>query len=519
MLQKSSFRAVFPKKPVHTPYPGAVFCLALIFMLCLTACRRSSVWQVLPPDTGTKEAAEITAPSPDTDPPQTGSMSEESGSGTETEQPPATDDGAHSASSAANSTAPESVTQRETEPQTDRAAASETRTAADETISPPVTKQPETVSSDTKAPETEAPAEQPYVPSEEDLSASVPRYAYEALSDSDRKQYTLILESLLNRRDTCTFPERYSKNKITKLISAVLADYPEIFWTTGAGILYTFPDGTKAFSFQYIMTEEEISAHQTALSSVKAAFLKSLPADASEYEKAIAVYEYLIRQTRYDTETYQKCLRQEEIPPVSQTLCNALLDRYAVCTGYAKAAQYLLHASGMEATLVTGTASGSNHAWIVFRMNGIYYHMDACWGDPTNENGEDTGKISYLYFAMSDEEIFLTHSPDVSYPLPACPGGSDTYFRRNGLWFDSYDRSAVGSLLFAALSEHRSMLSFRFSSDSPYREAVCDLITDKALSKLLLEAAEELRIPAPQLAYSKKDDYALITLYFTYSEA
>lgn len=495
-------------------------CLMLFLLLCFSGCRKSPVWQILPAETDT--SAEITAPSvtKEPDPMESNPDGITIGFGTESGDDPDTVAN-ESGIPEKHDTAP-SETGKDSPDSTSESSAvrpgSDTKSPQPSETFPPTETEAETDRSgaETDDSETDDSFRPPHETTADDLSSAVPRYVYHTLSEPEQEQYDLILEALLSRKEACSFPTGSSKKEVALLVSAVLADYPEIFWTSGAGIYSVYPDGTIDFSFRYIFSEQEIEAYKAALSSVKDAFLKSLPKGASDYEKAMCVYEYLIRTTRYDTETYRKSQRQEELPPVSQTLCNALLDHYAVCTGYAKAAQYLLHAAGLDATFLTGTARGANHAWIIYRMNGRRYHMDACWGDPTDANGSDTGTINYLYFALSDEELSLTHSPDVLYTVPTCEGGSDTYFGQNGLYFESFDEDTFASAAAASISRRQDIFSVRFSADAAYREAISVLFTNGRLLPLLREKIKDGRLPEPQVAYSADDTYAVITLYFTY---
>ena len=516
----------------------AAFFVMLVPFLFIS-CRKAPVWTVIPEDgytsdtfTDTKEDAESTNPPAVTDSVQTKPE-------TEHKKEPTSDDlqTASSVSESGNENHsgvkpetrdPVEITPTETEVpklpvfETNR---SETDRSPSETEapvkSPDVTEYPETASPETASPETTPPESHQNPPSSDIvLFETVPRYVYTTLSDLDKQQYQIILDAILKQTASCSFSEKYSKTKIRKLIDAVLADYPEIFWTTGAGIYYSFPDGTKAFSFQYIMTDEEIKQTQTAINAARDDFLQNVSDLNTDYEKALAVYEYLIMNTGYDTETYQKGLLQEEIDSVTQTMCDALLKHCAVCTGYAKAAQYLLHSLGIEATFAAGTASGSNHAWLCYRMNGCYYYMDPCWGDPTDSEYKDTGRINYLYFALSEEELSLTHSLDVSYQLPVCQGGDDTYFHHNGLLFETYDSEDLCYALQKTVLARGTVLTFRYTSYTAYETALSDLFTNGTLHTLVGDAAGQAGIASSslQISYSKKDAYNLITLYIAYTD-
>ena len=100
-------------------------------------------------------------------------------------------------------------------------------------------------------------------------------------------------------------------------------------------------------------TDEEIQEIQAAADNACQEVSALVSEGADDYEKAKAVYTYLI-----DTAEYQE---SED----DQSMAGIFWRKQAVCAGYAGAAQYLLEYLGVPCIYVEGSTAGSTegHAW------------------------------------------------------------------------------------------------------------------------------------------------------------
>ncbi len=119
--------------------------------------------------------------------------------------------------------------------------------------------------------------------------------------------------------------------------------------------------------------------------------------DMSEFEKEMAIHDYIVLNTKYDEEALNGNISSELI----FTSYGCLVNNFAVCDGYAKAMQLLLNKVGVYTIRVTGDGNGVSHAWNIVRINGKNYQVDATWNDPV----PDSGYVRYKYFNMSDADI------------------------------------------------------------------------------------------------------------------
>ncbi|MFB9325882.1 transglutaminase domain-containing protein [Paenibacillus aurantiacus] len=145
----------------------------------------------------------------------------------------------------------------------------------------------------------------------------------------------------------------------------------------------------------------------------------------SDYEKELAIHDYLVLHTAYDEANY----KQGTVPDDSYSAYGALVKGIAVCQGYANAANLLLNMSGIEAHIVTGTVGGEPHAWNKIRLEGDYYNVDVTWDDPVPDK---QGRVYYGYFNVTDDELRQDHEW-VDNGLPAALGTMYNYYRHNQL--------------------------------------------------------------------------------------
>ena len=100
--------------------------------------------------------------------------------------------------------------------------------------------------------------------------------------------------------------------------------------------------------------------------------------DATELEVERRVYAWLCTYVGYDWRHQNPAL---EPPRESFEPYGALVERTAVCLGFAGAFQLLMDLSGIECITVVGAAfrSRKDHAWNMVRLDGAWYCVDATW--------------------------------------------------------------------------------------------------------------------------------------------
>lgn len=118
----------------------------------------------------------------------------------------------------------------------------------------------------------------------------------------------------------------------------------------------------------------------------------------TDAEKLKAVHDYIVLNTAYDYENYEK----DTIPDDSYTEYGVLFKGVAVCEGYAETMKLFLDLMEIDNYYVTGKIKTTNegHAWNVVRIDGKYVQVDSTWDDPVPNR---PGEVSYDYFMVTDD--------------------------------------------------------------------------------------------------------------------
>lgn len=333
------------------------------------------------------------------------------------------------------------------------------------------------------------------------------RYYKTQLSPEVQYLYDKLLDGLYAQEEEIVglYPDT---GNLEAAIAAIERDYPELFWFSGTGSIETtlFMQNPTAAVYRptYLMGREERETAQQQVDRFCTDFLKTVPEGASDYDKIMAVYRYIIDQTDY-------------VDLDSNSILNVIIDGKGLCGCYAKTTQYLLSRLGIDCTTISGEAGGILHAWNLVWPDGVPCWLDTTWGDPQMTDGSKNDGISYDYFCITTADLLKTHKISDTVPVPTCTDESYSYYRRNGLYFDSYHPQAFISPLAAALAEGSDELSLRFSPES-YSAALRSLLTNGDYAAVFKRAANQAGItvnPNQKLFYSRNDSMNSIHLIWS----
>ena len=206
-------------------------------------------------------------------------------------------------------------------------------------------------------------------------------------------------------------------------------DHPLYCWVDSQYTYYTLSNRVTKIVPRYTMSLAEAKGAEAGIAASAAYMLEGLHDGMDEFQRELIIHDRLIRWASYDSSLSA---------PHTHDLYGVLMNRLAVCDGYAKAFQYLLSQAGIQSLMARGWADGGGHAWNVVRINGAYYHTDITWDDPLGMG--DPFYVSYGYFNITAREMEQDHLIDSdSYPLPPCTATADNYFLRLGYTADSLD--------------------------------------------------------------------------------
>ncbi len=336
------------------------------------------------------------------------------------------------------------------------------------------------------------------------------KYYYSLLTDEAEQQtYHTIVQGLEAQEEEIEL-ELTDADRVGVLFDMVLRDYPEYFWCDGSGVttVYTGPRSRTILEPGYTYAMEQRTEMQKEIDAAAEECLSGIAADATDYRKIQHVYNWIVDTVEYDASASD-----------NQNIYSVFAGRRSVCAGYSKATQYLLERMGVFCTYVTGEAGGNaRHAWNLVRIGEDYYYVDTTWGDPvfmTEMQGEAQDYVSYDYLCCDDTQLFMTHTPDSDFPLPACTHMEYNYYVINDMYYTSYDPDLWQERMDEKIDAKENPTVFKFASHDLYLEA-----HDEILGNLLNEGVRSVaeRYGQRTVRYQYLDDEELnkITIYWQY---
>ena len=136
--------------------------------------------------------------------------------------------------------------------------------------------------------------------------------------------------------------------------------------------------------------------------------VQSLRFSNNKYYQIREIHDFIVENTEYD-ETVSK----SNIYNIYGTLIN----KEAVCEGYAKTFKYILDKLDIPCIIACGIGQNSkgqteSHAWNYVKLNDVWYAVDVTWDDPTIiGSGRVPTSTKTRYFLRGETNFNKTHFP------------------------------------------------------------------------------------------------------------
>ena len=241
-----------------------------------------------------------------------------------------------------------------------------------------------------------------------------------------------------------------SEEEFKLVLDATRRDHTEQFWMGSQYSMMTSANDQGIIATMqptYTMSGAELADAKVAFEQAVQSFLGRLTPNMSEYETEKALHDMLSAHIEYISTSN------------AHNAYGALVEKKAVCEGYAESLQYLLQRVGIQSIEVFGygitdleTGAGENHAWNIVRLDGKYYLTDLTWDDQKSV-------ISYAYFNQTSAYFSKDHKAWIvgyengenwngGFDLPECTDTTQNYYTKNNLVVnDGYTAESVGKLL------------------------------------------------------------------------
>lgn len=359
--------------------------------------------------------------------------------------------------------------------------------------------------------ETVSKQEIPYQDIQGTVVSEAQKYYYGKLGEEERRAYLEILQGVYENQEEI-YVHSSNATRTNEIFHYVLKDSPDIFWCDGTTTTtaYAGKEPYTVLEPVYLCDSKVRGEKQMVIDAAVDKCLEGISVNASEYDKILYVYEYIVNTVEYDIESED-----------NQNIYSVFGNQRSVCAGYAKATQYLLEELGVFCTYVTGTVEGGQpHAWNLVLCGENYYYVDTTWGDPVFQDQEGEAQersyISYDYMCCSDEELFKTHTPDTDVELPRCTKMDHNYYVVNGMYYSHYDEQEALQAMDKVIRDGGESVVLKYADSYAYERAKEDIF-DNALEQAAHNLADLYGLE--EVSYSYIDDARLnkIVIYWNYN--
>ena len=180
--------------------------------------------------------------------------------------------------------------------------------------------------------------------------------------NEDNQMYETVIT--MSERTTLSLSDDITQEDISIIYRALRYDHPEIYWIQAYKYIV---DGNNMYFYPtYLVNTEEKSLYDNQLEDWTDGIIKAVDKDWSDYEKELALYDFLVENTEYNLSA-----------PLNQSLISAVQGE-SVCLGYTKAFKYLCDKVGLECIVVEGISKdGVGHSWNKVNIDGNWYNVDS----------------------------------------------------------------------------------------------------------------------------------------------
>ncbi len=248
----------------------------------------------------------------------------------------------------------------------------------------------------------------------EPLSApDVPLYGKTIANDTVLYVYNQLEESIARTIPASTIyfdrEKRVTEEDLQTAVTLFTSDRPECFWFQRNYTFTKIEEIVIECQPTYNFTGNELKRARVKFDAAVESILSTLPKYQDPHQITRYLHDALANDIHYEKVGYH------------QTAYGALVDKKAVCAGYAAAYQLLLQRVGIAAYTVIGTATDSSgefgsepisHAW-----NAVWLSDDECvFTDVTWDDSSQ--RIFHYYFNRSFEVMEEDHFTDTAYFKP-----------------------------------------------------------------------------------------------------
>lgn len=286
---------------------------------------------------------------------------------------------------------------------------------------------------------TATPTPQPLTPSAKLFSIcdQSTRYYYLQLNAREKQCFSEMYDGICAREAKITLTTPCSKPEFLRVLDVLSYDCPELLECFEVDTYHSMGDQVVFCNVIYNLT---VTEHNRIISHIQDVVSWTEAGRKGEYEKEIALFAYIQKNTVYD-KTTANCANA----------IGTFMEGRAKCAGYAQGAMLGLRCMGINSASVTGftfeddgSLADIGHEWLYVQIEGKWYQCDPTWDDPDGGYIFGDGALLYMPYTnvtdamMADERIinnFVWRC--TGFSQPKCNSLAANYYQREGCFVAS----------------------------------------------------------------------------------
>lgn len=308
-------------------------------------------------------------------------------------------------------------------------------------------------------------------------------YYYKQLTETGSRIYDDMKTAIKNGNEP-TSRGHESTLDFAPSVTALTNEHPEYYWLRcGYGYSYYFDN----FKIKYAVTCTNYSywdqmlnkeANKKKLNDAVNKIVKKAKKKKSKYEQIKYVHDYITNNCIYDYDRYDACKRTIHDPFDEQiySAYGCLVQKKAVCAGYAQAFQLILNKLGIPCTYITGWGTNlsghtERHAWNCVTLGGKRYLVDVTWDDYDIEGKNNDATHTYFMVTSKFMDKDHTATDDFGYlKAPKASGTKYNYFKKQKYTIKKYSSNTLDNKLYK--QRKKAMKEVHFTTKKQYKRAL-----------------------------------------------
>ena len=248
---------------------------------------------------------------------------------------------------------------------------------------------------------------------------------YGMLSSAEQKLYQELLPAIRRADKEISLRTKLTLEEAQHVMYSIYYDRPELFFFMGGSNLLLTNGLVTSIKPNYNECADDLAGATAKFNAAVRNFLTSVRGKELLFQEKL-IHDRLVLETSYESND------------LDQTAYAVFVNKKAVCSGYTKAFQLLMHeldvpcyyCSGESLRVETGTWEA--HSWDIIRLGGDFYNIDITWDDCFDQHAAD--KVGYTYYNCTDRDIQANHKrADRCIGLPACNGTKLSFEKITGI--------------------------------------------------------------------------------------